>query len=87
MRRLCPTCVDQFAPSNSATGSVARVVEWFGYNLAWPARCRRYLLHILVDAKHEVALSYTVTNAHGDDAEQFLATVEQAKTNLPKGRS
>lgn len=56
-------------------GRVARVVEWFGYKL-----------HILVDAKHEVALSYTVTNAHGDDAEQFLATVEQAKANLPEGR-
>lgn len=56
-------------------GRVARVVEWFGYKL-----------HILVDAKHEVALSYTVTNAHGGDAEQFLATVEQAKANLPEDR-
>ena len=56
-------------------GQVTRVVEWFGYKL-----------HTLVDVKHEVVLSYTVTNAHGDDAEQFLVNIEQAQANLPGGR-
>lgn len=56
-------------------GRVTKVVEWFGYKL-----------HVLVDVKHEVALAYTVTSAHGDDGEQFLETLAQAAGNLPEER-
>jgi len=56
-------------------GRVTQVMEWFGYKL-----------HVLVDAYHEVALSYTITSAHGDDAEEFIANVEQAQANLPEDR-
>jgi hypothetical protein len=56
-------------------GRVTRVVKWFGYKL-----------HLLVDVKHEVVLSCRITNAHGEDAEQFLVNLDQARANLPQDR-
>jgi len=56
-------------------GKVAKVVEWFGYKL-----------HLLVDARHEVALAYQTTSANVGDNEFIPALVEQAAANLPAGR-
>ena len=56
-------------------GKVVRVLEWFGYKL-----------HLLVDVKHEVALSYRVTAATGADNKELPGIVSQAKANLPEGR-
>ena len=54
---------------------MTKVVEWFGYKL-----------HLLVDAKHEVALAYEVTTANAADSKSLPSLVEQAQTNLPAGR-
>jgi len=56
-------------------GKVTKVVEWFGYKL-----------HLLVDVKHEVVLSYVVTSANVGDGETLPALLAQAEANLPKGR-
>jgi Transposase DDE domain/Transposase domain (DUF772) len=56
-------------------GKVTRVVEWFGYKL-----------HLLVDVKHEVALSYHITDTKAGDNERIPELVEQAKKNLPPER-
>jgi hypothetical protein len=56
-------------------GKVTKIVEWFGYKL-----------HLLVDAKHEVALAYEVTTANAADSKSLPNLVEQAQTNLPAGR-
>ncbi len=56
-------------------GNVTHVVEWFGYKL-----------HLLVDAKHEVALAYHVTDTKAGDNERIAELVEQAQKNLPAGR-
>jgi len=57
------------------SGNVTKVVEWFGYKL-----------HLLVDARHEVALAYRITSTKGDDAETLPCLLEEAKERLPKGR-
>jgi len=56
-------------------GNISKVVEWFGYKL-----------HLLVDAKHEVALVWRVSSTKAGDNELLPALVEQARANLPKGR-
>lgn len=59
----------------SDDGKVTKVVEWFGYKL-----------HLLVDAKHEVALAYEVTTANAADCQSLPDLVEQGQANLPEGR-
>lgn len=56
-------------------GKVTKVVEWFGFKL-----------HLLVDVKHEVALSYEITSANTGDGETLPALVEQAQAVLPEER-
>jgi hypothetical protein len=56
-------------------GKVTEVVEWFGYKL-----------HLLVDARHEVALAYHVTDTRAGDNEEVEALVAHAQANLPAGR-
>lgn len=56
-------------------GKVLSIVEWFGYKL-----------HLLVDVKHEVALSYHITDTKAGDNERIPELVEQAKQNLPPDR-
>jgi hypothetical protein len=56
-------------------GKVTRVVEWFGYKL-----------HLLVDVKHEVALSYEITDTKAGDAETLPTVLQQAQANLPAER-
>ena len=56
-------------------GKVTKVVEWFGFKL-----------HLLVDAKHEVVLSYEITDTKAGDGETLPVLLDQAKANLPAGR-
>jgi Transposase DDE domain/Transposase domain (DUF772) len=56
-------------------GKVTKVVEWFGYKL-----------HLLVDVKHEVVLSYRVTDTKAGDNEMIGDLLQQAKRNLPEDR-
>ena len=56
-------------------GTVTKVIEWFGYKL-----------HLLVDVKHEVVLSYHITNTKSGDNDMIPALVEQAQDNLPAER-
>jgi Transposase DDE domain/Transposase domain (DUF772) len=56
-------------------GKVTKVVEWFGFKL-----------HLLVDVKHEVALSYEITDTKAGDGETLPAVLEHAEANLPPGR-
>jgi hypothetical protein len=56
-------------------GNISKVVEWFGYKL-----------HLLVDVKHEVALSYQVTSTKAGDGETLPSLVKQGQHNLPPGR-
>jgi Transposase DDE domain/Transposase domain (DUF772) len=56
-------------------GTVVKVVEWFGYKL-----------HLLVDVKHEVVLSYRVTDTKVGDNEMIGDLLQQAKKNLPEDR-
>ena len=56
-------------------GTITKVVQWFGYKL-----------HLLVDAKHEVALSYQITSTKAGDGETLPVLVEQAQNNLPENR-
>jgi Transposase DDE domain/Transposase domain (DUF772) len=56
-------------------GKVAKVVEWFGYKL-----------HLLVDVKHEVVLSYRITDTKVGDNEMIGDLLQQAKKNLPEDR-
>lgn len=56
-------------------GNVTEVLEWFGYKL-----------HLLVDTRHEVALSYHVTNANSSDCQSVPQLVEDAQAVLPEGR-
>ncbi len=56
-------------------GVVTKVVEWFGYKL-----------HLLVDAKHEVALSYEITDTKAGDGETLPVVLSQAQANLPPNR-
>jgi Transposase DDE domain/Transposase domain (DUF772) len=56
-------------------GQVTKVVAWFGYKL-----------HLLVDVKHEVVLSYHITDTKTGDNEMIGDLLSQAKGNLPPGR-
>ena len=56
-------------------GTVTKVVEWFGFKL-----------HLLVDVKHEVVLSYRITDTKAGDGETLPTILEQAQQNLPEGR-
>jgi hypothetical protein len=56
-------------------GKVSKVVEWFGFKL-----------HLIVDVKHEVALSYEITNTKAGDGETLPVLLQQAETNLPENR-
>jgi hypothetical protein len=51
------------------------VVEWFGFKL-----------HLIVDVKHEVVLSYEITDTKAGDGETLRVTLEQAQANLPADR-
>jgi hypothetical protein len=57
------------------SGKVTEVLEWFGYKL-----------HLLVDVKHEVSLSYEITETTAGDGETLPTIYAQAKANLPAGR-
>jgi len=56
-------------------GKVTHAVEWFGYKL-----------HLQVDVKHEVALSYEITDTKAGDGETLPTLLSQAQANLPEGR-
>ncbi len=56
-------------------GKVTHIVEWFGYKL-----------HLQVDVKHEVALSYEITDTKAGDGETLPTLLAQAQANLPPGR-
>jgi hypothetical protein len=56
-------------------GKVSKVVEWFGFKL-----------HLLVDVKHEVSLSYKITDTKAGDGETLPAILGDAQANLPSGR-
>jgi hypothetical protein len=57
------------------TGKVTKVVEWFGFKL-----------HLIVDIKNEVALSYEITDTKAGDGETLPAVLGQARANLPPDR-
>jgi hypothetical protein len=56
-------------------GKVTKVVEWFGFKL-----------HLVVDVKHEVVLSYEITDTKAGDGETLPVILEQARKNLPTDR-
>jgi Transposase DDE domain/Transposase domain (DUF772) len=56
-------------------GKVTKVVEWFGFKL-----------HLIVDIKNEVVLSYEITDTKAGDGETLPAVLGQAQANLPPGR-
>lgn len=56
-------------------GHVTKVVEWFGFKL-----------HLLVDVKHEISLSYKITDTKAGDGETLPAILADAEDNLPEGR-
>ena len=56
-------------------GKVTKVVEWFGFKL-----------HLLVDVKHEVVLSYHITDPKAGDGETLPVILEGAQANLPAER-
>ena len=56
-------------------GKVIEAFEWFGYKL-----------HLAVGVKHEVALSYEITDTKAGDGETLPTLLAQAQANLPKGR-
>jgi Transposase DDE domain/Transposase domain (DUF772) len=56
-------------------GRVTKVVEWFGFKL-----------HLVVDVKHEVVLSYEITDTKAGDGETLPVILEQAEANLPADR-
>jgi Transposase DDE domain/Transposase domain (DUF772) len=56
-------------------GRVIKVVEWFGFKV-----------HLLVDVKHEVVLSYEFTDTKAGDGETLPVILKQAEANLPDNR-
>ena len=58
-----------------AEGKVTKVVEWFGFKL-----------HLMVDVKHEVVLSYEITDTKAGDGETLPVILEQGEANLPADR-
>ncbi len=57
-------------------GNVTRVVEWFGYKL-----------HVVVDRRHEVVLSWSITAANTADNEELPKVLAMAQRSLPDGRT
>jgi Transposase DDE domain len=55
--------------------NVTKVVQWFGFKL-----------HLLVDLKNEVVLSYEVTDTKAGDGKTLPVLLEHAETNLPPHR-
>ena len=55
-------------------GKVTKVVEWFGFKL-----------HLLVDVKHEVVLSYEITDTKAGDGETLPAILAQAQGEPARG--
>ena len=51
-----------------------------------PLRHERFKLHLLVDVKNEVVLSYEVTDTKAGDGATLPVLLEQAQTNLPPHR-
>ena len=58
-----------------AEGKVTKVVEWFGFEL-----------HLLADVKHEVVLSYEITDTKAGDGETLPVILEQGEANLAADR-
>ena len=56
-------------------GKVVKAYEWFGYKL-----------HLLVDARHEVALAWDISDTKTGDSERIEALVEQAEADLGASR-
>jgi len=56
-------------------GAVTRAFEWFGYKF-----------HLLVDTRHEVALSYQISSANTADSQMLPDLVADAQSNLPTDR-
>jgi hypothetical protein len=56
-------------------GNVTKVIQWFGFKL-----------HLTVDVKHEVVLSYEITDTKAGDGETLPVVLNQAKANLPENR-
>jgi Transposase DDE domain/Transposase domain (DUF772) len=56
-------------------GKVTKVVEWFGFKL-----------HLIVDVKNEVVLSYEITDTKAGDGETLPVALGQARANLPANR-
>lgn len=56
-------------------GKVTKVVEWFGFKL-----------HLIIDVKHEVVLSYKITDTKAGDGETLPEVLAQAEKNLPENR-
>jgi hypothetical protein len=56
-------------------GKITKVVEWFGFKL-----------HLIVDIKNEVVLSYEITDTKASDGETLPTVLGQARANLPPGR-
>lgn len=50
-----------------------KIISWFGYKV-----------HLLVDTKYELPISYEVTKASRPDIEQLMPLVEKAKESHPK---
>jgi hypothetical protein len=59
----------------AAEGKVTKVLEWFGFKL-----------HLLVDVKHEVVLSYEITDTKAGDGETLPVILKQGAANLPAAR-
>lgn len=57
------------------SGKVTHIVQWFGYKF-----------HLLVDVRHEVALSYRITSTKAGDNEIIPELIQQARARLPEGR-
>jgi Transposase DDE domain/Transposase domain (DUF772) len=60
---------------HDAAGKVTKVVEWFGFEL-----------HLLVDVKHEVVLSYEITDTQAGDGEALPVILGPAEANRPADR-
>jgi hypothetical protein len=56
-------------------GKVSKVVEWYGFKL-----------HLIVDIKNEVILSYEITDTKTGDGETLPEVLGQARANLPPDR-
>jgi hypothetical protein len=58
-----------------ASGTVTKVIAWFGYKF-----------HLLVDVRHELAVAYRGRSTKTGDNEELPALVAEAQANLPQDR-